>query len=175
MRAFISWTVAALLAGCASSATTRMHSLLPPPAPGGSTATSAAAGGWEIAPVQLPAQVDRPQWVLRLADDSLQVLEHERWIAPLADEVRAAVAARLPSSGAPLRITLDVQRFDAALGRYSRVEAAWSVRQADGRSWRCQATLLEAATAGVPGLAAAHRAVFAQLGDRIAASLVKAC
>ena len=116
MKALGSWLVVALLAGCASSATTRMHSLLPPPAPGGSTATSAAAGGWEIAPVQLPAQVDRPQWVLRLADDSLQVLEHERWIAPLADEVRAAVAARLPSSGAPLRITLDVQRWATPLG-----------------------------------------------------------
>lgn len=161
----------ALLGACASSTTTRLHSLLPPPATGASTATVAAARGWELAPVQLPAQVDRPQWVLRRADDSLQVLEHERWIAPLGDEIHAAVAARLAGGGPPLRITLDVQRFDAALGRYSRVEAAWTVRQGDGRSWRCQATLsVQPAGDGVPALAAAHRALFAQLGDRIAAS-----
>ncbi len=171
MRCLAPCVVALLLAGCASSATTRFHSLLPAPEAGATVPVAAAPQRWELS-VSVPAQVDRPQWVLRGRDDALLVLEHERWIAPLADEIQSAVAERLKAApGGPGRIALDVQRFDAVLGRSSRVQAAWSIRLPDGGTKRCQVTLTENAGEGMAALAGAHRAAFARLGDAIAASI----
>ena len=49
----------------------------------------------DVLPVSVPPQVDQPQWLVRAPDDSLQMLEQERWAAPLRDEIRSAVAERL--------------------------------------------------------------------------------
>ncbi len=171
MKHLAPWIAALALAGCASSATTRFHSLLPAPVAGTAAAVASAPPRWDLS-VQVPAQVDRPQWVLRGRDEALLVLEYERWIAPLADEIQAAVAERLKSApGGPGRIALDVQRLDAAPGRFSRIEADWTLRLADGSTRRCRAVVVEPAGESVAALAAAHRAAFARLGDSIAASL----
>ena len=110
----------AFAAGCASAPATRLHSLLTADA---RAASAAPALAWQLAPVTMPAQVDRPQLVVRAADDSLVVLEQERWIAPLADEMHAAIAERLVqrfglgAAGTPLRVRVEVQRFDSVPGR----------------------------------------------------------
>ena len=80
----------------------------------------------------VPAQVDQPQFVVRRADDTLAVLEQERWIAPVQDEIRAALIEHLsvrlgPPGAAPRagardwRVAIDVQRFDSAPGRSTLV------------------------------------------------------
>jgi uncharacterized protein len=194
---------ALLLAGCASEAVTRFHSLLPVPVMDaqGAAATvlgvqsgaqsgaqadrqtlamprAAPARGWELLPVTLPVQVDRPQWVLRRQDQTLQVLEHERWVAPLADEVHAALVQQLlqsPAGGTPaqppVRITLELLRWDAMLGAYSRIDAQWTLNASTGAPRNCRTTVQQAAGAGLDGMAAAHRAAIAQLGRSLAASL----
>jgi len=173
--------VAAALAGCASQPPVRFHSLLPAV----SAATSAPAAGTplvvELGPVTVPAAVDQPQWVLRAGDDSLRVLEGERWVAPLRDELRAAVMARLaerfnavdartqpgPASGWRLRI--EVQRFESMLGREAWLEAAWSATSVATpvRTVACTSRLHEPAGPDVPSIAAAHRRAVQRLADLI--------
>jgi AcrR family transcriptional regulator len=93
--AAIGIAVLALLAGCGSAQPPRYHTLMPAPASTARTPAPAGSLAWEVLPVAVPAGVDQPQWVVRTVDGSLAVLEQERWIAPLGEEIRAAVADRL--------------------------------------------------------------------------------
>jgi len=88
----------ALLAGCGSAQPPHLSLM---PAPSSSARPVAAAGSlaWEVLPVAVPVGVDQPQWVVRTVDGSLAVVELERRIAPLGDEVRAAVTDLLPGAG----------------------------------------------------------------------------
>jgi len=182
------WAMALVLAlaGCASQAPVRFHSLLPAPAASAPAPTAAAPLVVELGPVTVPAAVDQPQWVLRAADDSLRVMEDERWIAPLRDELRAAVMARLaerfnavdartrpgPASGWRLRI--EVQRFESVVGREAWLEAAWSATSvaAPVRTLGCTSRLHEAAAGDVPAIAAAHRRAVQRLADQIGERLL---
>jgi uncharacterized lipoprotein YmbA len=169
---------ALVAAGCASVPPTRFHTLLPAPGATSTSATSVPAG-WELLPVGVPVQVAQPQLVVRLADDTLAVLEHERWIAPLADELRAAIAERLARAPATastrVRISVDVTRFESAPGRYARIEADWGLRPptGGGETLRCRGVFDQAVGPGLPALSAGHRAAVAELGDAIAATLAK--
>lgn len=177
-----------MAAGCATTPTTRFHTLLPAPVAAVSRATpTTPAQAWELGPVTVPLQVDQPQFVVRMPDDTLAVLEYERWIAPLGDEIRGALIQRIGSAfavnptsaaapaaqGKPWRVAIDVQRFDSAVGRYARLETEWAIRPADGSGpmLRCRSVFEQPVAAGVPALAAGHRAAVAQLGDTLAAVL----
>jgi uncharacterized lipoprotein YmbA len=176
----------ALAVGCASEPPTRYYSLLAA-ADDARAATPAAAQAvaWQLAPVTMPAQVDRPQFVVRAADDSLVVLEQQRWIAPLAAEMHAALAERLvqrfgvaaaESNGdrgaaTPLRVRVDVQRFDSAPGRYARLVADWSVQAETAPALVCRFEAEHPVGAGFGELAAGHRRAIAGLADAIAAAV----
>lgn len=175
------------LIGCGTAPPTRLHSLLPSPAAASASATvisTPAAASWELAGISLPAQVDQPQWLVRLADDSLVSLEHDRWVAPLTDEIRGALAQHITAAlqAAPLpnvvpaarwRMGVEVMRLDAAPGRYSRWDVAWTLQRAGAATpaLRCRGVFEQAAAAGLPALAAAHRANVARLGATLAADL----
>lgn len=167
---------ALLLAACSSTPVTRFHTLRSePPAGAASTATKAAQPPWEVS-VAVPPQVDTPQWVVQRADGTLAVLEHDRWVSSLADEVRTALEDGLRAApAAPARVAVDVRRLDAKLGRESRIEAAWTLTLPDGRRLRCEATLVEPAAGGLVEMAAAHRAGVAALARRIGASSAGSC
>jgi uncharacterized lipoprotein YmbA len=167
--------LALLLAACTTVPPTRFHTLLPPlearpPAP-------ATAAPWQLLPVTIPAQVDRPQFVLRSADGSLAVLEQERWIAPLADELGGALTDALArrlgpaSTGDPWQVAVDVQRFESVPGRLARLDAAWSVRRGAAAPLRCLATLEQPAGADAASLAEAHRRAVQALGAQIGAAV----
>ena len=182
--AAIGVTVLALLAGCGSAQPPRYHTLMPaaqstvrPPAPTGSLA-------WEVLPVAIPAGVDQPQWVVRTVDGSLAVLEQERWIAPLGEEIRAAVADRLTQEvGTPAvsaesrkrwRIRIDVQRFESAPGREARLEATWTLSSdADATAaLRCRGEFVQPLSAGgYLALATGHQQAVARLADVIGSEL----
>ncbi len=182
------WRLAAcaaalVLAACASAPVTRFHSLVPaeaaPPA-----AATASAVSWTLLPVDIPVQVRRPQLVVRLADDTLAVLEHDRWIAPLDEELRAAIGERLATRLGPpaaahaggadaarWRIDVQVLRFDSAAKRHARLTADWAIR---GRTagLSCRATVEEAVGAdSVDALVQAHQRVAGRLADTMAAAL----
>ena len=186
---------AAVLAmgGCASGGPpVHLHSLMP-----GELAPRAAAvaGRVPIAialeAIRLPAQVDQPQWLVRLPDDSLAALEQERWASPLRDELRQALLEELAvhagaveghgsAAGAvpPVRIGLDLRRFDSIVGREARIEGSWTLSPglASGAvvspPIRCDWLLREPASGGMAALAAAHRRAVVRLADGIGDALV---
>jgi uncharacterized lipoprotein YmbA len=173
----------AVFVGCASTSTpARFHTLLPPADDAAPRTRVAPAVRVEVAPVTLPVQVDVAQLVVRLPDDSMRALEHERWIAPLADEMRNALALRIDAAiaqapaaaaaAAPWRVTLEVQRFDSALGGSASLQAVWSLQQpGSGTGLRCQVNDREAVGSGPAALVAAHRAIIERLGDAIGRAL----
>jgi uncharacterized protein len=171
-----------VLGACSSVALPRFHSLMPAPAAStGPVAKVTPAGtlAWEILPVTLPPGVDQPQWVVRSVDGSLVVLEQERWVGPLGEEVRAAVSAQLvellgpPAAGAvkPWRVAIEVQRFESAPGREALVDVVWSVAS-DRAALRCRVEFVDAVGAdGYLALAAGHRNSMARLAGAIAEAL----
>lgn len=180
MRAWIAASLIAL-AGCASQPPVRFHSLLPAVSSPASAPTAGAPLVVELGPVTVPAAVDQPQWVLRAGDDSLRVLEGERWVAPLRDELRAAVMARLaerfnvvdartrPGAASGWRLRIEVQRFESVLGREAWIEAAWSATSVATpiRTLACTSRLHETAGSDPTSIAAAHRRAVQRLADQI--------
>lgn len=169
------------LAACGSAPPTSFLTLLPP-APA-AAATPAAHLAWEVLPVALPAQADQPQFALRRADGTLVLLEHDRWIAPLADELRAALLDGLSQRlGPPLesagagklwRIRVDVQRFDSGPGGRIRDDIDWALSGSAGgkADLQCRSVFDAPAGDGAPALAAAHREAVAKLAQAIAVAL----
>jgi uncharacterized lipoprotein YmbA len=177
--------LSALAAGCSSPPATRYYTLMPPPT-AGDRAAAAPRLDWTLLPVVVPAQIDQPQWVVRKPDGSLAVLEQERWIAPLGDELRGAIVERLTRSlgppraaasadGAPQwRIRVEVQRFDLIPNQEARLAADWSVR-GEGAATICHADISKP----VPGLdyidlARGQQRAISQLADAIGAALLAA-
>jgi uncharacterized lipoprotein YmbA len=171
----------ALLCGCAQPAPTRFHTLLPD-WQAGAIAPRAAAPGWSLGALRVPVQLDRPQLVLLTGDGTLAVVERERWLAPLGDELRAALEQDLqralgPGDAGPAaerwEIDVDVRRFESALGAEARLEAQWTLGRAGtaGDGSVCRLRIAQPAPGDVPALAAAHRAALARLAEAISASL----
>jgi len=170
------------LAGCAS-APLHYYTLVAP-AGGSEPAAAASPLSFELMPVNVPAQVDQPQLVVRQGGQGVALLGGERWIAPLADEVRSALSADLVRQlhGADLsgmaagekprlRIKLDVRRFDSAPGAYALIDAAWSVRAAAGdppATLACTTRVRETVGPGYPALVQGHQRAIAQIAAQIA-------
>jgi uncharacterized lipoprotein YmbA len=175
--------VAAGLAACASDPPTRFHSLQS--ATAADTAASAPQRFVDLGPVAVPPAVDQPQWVVRLPDGSLRVLEQERWVAPLRDELRAALLAGLRerqatgdarTAASPVppawRVRVDVTRFDTAAGQGAWLEARWTAVPPSGSAgFACEVSLKESSENDPLALAAAHRKAAGRLADRLGASL----
>ena len=174
-----------LAAGCASSGpVVHLHSLMPvdPPV---RLHPSMAPMPIVLEPVRLPAQVDQPQWLVQLPDDSLVALEQERWASPLGDEFRQALLEELGAhagvidgrggNGAePARVAVELRRFDSLPGREARIEGTWTIRGAGstGESQRCEWLYRESAPGGMIALARAHRRAVVRLADAIGDALL---
>lgn len=182
-RAALLGLALACLVACSSPQPPRFHSLVPAPAAAAAPAKVLPAGGlsWEMLPVTVPPGVDQPQWVVRSVDGSLVVLEQERWLAPLAEEVRAALAARMRAQlGAPAgkaapdwRVRVELSRLEAAPAREARIDVTWTIVGADGGvATLCRGEFVEVPTAeGYLALAAGLRAAVSRAGDAVALSL----
>lgn len=170
------------LAGCAS-APLRYYTLVAPAAE--APAASPAPYPFELLPVDVPAQVDVPQLVVREGGQGMLPLGGQRWIAPLNEEIRGALAADLarslgvadlsglPGNGAPrLRIKLDVRRFDSVPGQWALIDAAWSLRLTGGSGGQdvlvCSSRVSEPVGAGYDALVQGHQRALAELAARIA-------
>jgi uncharacterized lipoprotein YmbA len=183
---------ALLLAACSAPKPERFHSLLASVRPSASAPSASAPFAnapviIDVLPVSVPPLVDQPQWVVRAADDTLQVLEQERWAAPLREELRSALAEQLvarwgavnlqtlPQPASTVwRVRVDVQRFESMASGETRLESTWSVLppQRDAKALVCTSSLREsAADPGAPALAAAHRRALVRLADAIGQNL----
>lgn len=175
----------ALLALTACASAPIHYYTLVAPADDRSSATAPASLPFELLPVSVPAQVDQPQLVVRQGGQGVALLEGQRWIAPLADEVRDALSADLAralnsrdisalagNDKPSVRIKLDLHRFDSRLGRYAMIEGAWSVRllhSAHPASISCTSRISEPVGATYPALVQGHQQAINQLAMQIAA------
>jgi hypothetical protein len=181
----VRWIPILLLAtmGCAS-APSKFYAL---------ESTASASGGVSVrdavivGPVSIPAAVDRPEFVVQVAQNRVQVDEFNRWIAPLGDGIARTVSADLVAllgttevATAPLanfqpiyRVTIDVQRFESTQGEAALVEAVWVVRRTTSGAGRAGRTVAREPVQGegFDALAAAHSRAIATLSGDIAAAI----
>jgi uncharacterized lipoprotein YmbA len=176
-----------MLAACASSPV-RFYTLVNPD---GERASAADATGgkaltFDLSPVHIPAQVDLPQLVVREGGQRLAVLEADRWIAPLGDEVHAALAGALARDlpgedltgvagavPAMLHVRVNLRRFDSVAGSAATIEAAWSLRAGTAASPTflvCTSTISESVGPGYDALVQGHQRALGRLADQIAAA-----
>ena len=173
-----------LLAGC-GSAPTHFYTLLPA-AQQQAGAVVPAPFASDVEPVGVPAEVDQAAWLVRTGPGLVALLDSEQWAAPLADELRVALAdeltrqlgAREAEGGAgqyttPVyRIQLDVRRFDATPGQYALIEADWHVARRDGaQHLSCSSRVSQAVGPGYAALALGHQRAVAMIADAIAAAV----
>ena len=170
------------------NATLPHRPLLPPPGAVEAAPTDARASAdatvlfYDFAPVTIPQQVSQPQFVVRNPDDTLTMLERQRWIAPLSDEIRGAIAERLsrrykeqlsrnalPNERAVVRLNVDVLRFEAMPGREIRVEATWTLKTTGDNpvGLRCQTEVRQSIGPGYEVMTAGYRSAMTLLADDI--------
>jgi hypothetical protein len=91
--------------------------------------------------VAIPDLLDRPQIVMRVGPNGADVLDDDRWVAPLPDLLRRALAADLtarlgngaviapglPSGPSVRRITISILEFDTGSDGQSVLDASWTV------------------------------------------------
>jgi len=138
--------LAVVLAGCSRSPRVTFYTLEPGPQVE-TAAAATAAPTVVVGPVTLPALVDRPQLVVRIAPNRVEILETHRWAEPLKSEIPSLIAENLKrllgssrvssylqhtGSDAEYRVVVDIQRFESAPGKAVIVEADWSLRRAGG-------------------------------------------
>ncbi|AIY42895.1 hypothetical protein LT85_3737 [Collimonas arenae] len=137
---------AALLSGCASPEV-RYYTLAREPAAGIATASISIQARQpmliEVAPVRVPERLNRSNLLLKNANGSLKLMEQDRWLAPLPDELRDALSQQLQASLgavdtyhqdiaglAPLyRITIEVVNLDAEPGKRVNAIINWTVQR----------------------------------------------
>ena len=175
---------AGLVAGCASSQPVHFHTLMPT-AESANARPARPAFFVDVRPVGVPAQADRQPFVLR-SGSAINLIENERWAAPLGDELRSAMSARLThelgtedvgdhalSSDIPvLKIRIDVQRFDAVFADHVSIDATWTMRSArgDGSDVVCSTEQRVAVGSGYDALVEGYQELLERLAASIASS-----
>ncbi|PHN61824.1 PqiC family protein [Pseudomonas viridiflava] len=144
----------------------------------------------EVLKVSVPVQVDSPELVVRRNDTGLDILENDRWSAPLADEYQAAMTDRLErrlgthnsshltnTEKLPvISVKIKVRRFESLPGQYDFVDAVWSLteRRGGGREARtlsCSSEFSKPAAADLNSVVMAHQKVLDELAEVIARTL----
>jgi len=181
---------ALLLAACASTTGSQYFSLVDSHAQ--LSATHEATGkpiAIHLQPVELPAQIDRPQIVLSTAgSDALMLLNESVWAAPLSNEIRQAMslsladqldAISIDSMRAPQglkvwSIGFTVNRFEMRNGEEAALEATWKLTapSAKGSVQLCRAMATQPVTEnGVAPLVEAQKTLLQRFSRAIAANI----
>ncbi len=179
----VSITFIAAAAGCAS-APAHFYTL-----DSAATADAAPAARYAVlvGPVSVPAAVDRPEFVVQVAPNRVDIDEFNRWAAPLNDAIARAIAgdlavllgmqdvavAPLPNFNPAYRVTINVQRFESIQGEAALVDAVWTVSKVGGGPPRSGRTVARESVQGkgYDTLAAAHSRALAKLSGDIAAAI----
>jgi uncharacterized lipoprotein YmbA len=183
-------TLAALLslAGCGSPPKITYYTLAPS-AYGTPTvaARETALVSIAVGPVTLPDLVDRPQLVVRSAENQVALLDQHRWAEPLKRQIPRVLAGHLSRLlGTPrvsvypagaglsgdLRVRVDIQRFESVPGSEVMLEAFWSITPPGGEARLGRSTLrVPVAETGYAALVAAHGVALQRLSEELAESI----
>ena len=179
------------LGACSSPAPIHYYTLLPPtavPPAAASAAVTQPPSSFliDVLPVGLPEHLDQQSLVVRKSSGggAVSVLDEERWVGPLGDELRNALSVQLAErlgtqdvsglgSSADqkvLRIKVQIRRMDAWLGNQVQLEAGWSLGLAQGSKARlvCQGRFTEPTQDGYPALVQAQQRAVGAMAARIA-------
>lgn len=170
--------------GCAT-ATARFYTL-------GSTAAATGAPPLGarilVGPVSVPSAVDRPQFVVQVDPNRVEIDEFNVWAAPLGEGIARVVAndlgvllgskdvaiAGIANFAPDWRVTIDVQRFDSVPGSTVSIDAIWSVTPtASGKKPRAGRSSVQENVAGADysAIAAAHSRALSKLSGDIATAI----
>ncbi|GKW39435.1 PqiC family protein [Pectobacterium carotovorum] len=192
---FCQLVVITLLSAC-SSPPVRYHTLLAPASPVATlfpmaNTTHAAPFFIDVLPVGVPAQIDTSQLVIRQGDSGAVVLDNDRWLSPLSEEIRTALSADLTqrlntqdvsglvrSADTPVvRIHLQVRRFDSWPSQSVTFDADWSLSAVGEENARarllCRSQFTEQAAGGDTAMLHAQQQVITRLAEQIAATATR--
>ncbi len=211
--------IATLVLGCASCSSalpTHFYTLIYPSSTEGPSSTAAAAPlpsaekknappakpaakfYIEVGAVQIPAQVDRPQFVITTTAGQVEIKEQQRWAAPLQDEIRQVLSDTLMSRLATFdvaqthlakdlpiyRVTAKVQRFTSTLASAhlptsgsASVSVLWHVRllsaspTQQASALTCHSFATESVKPTYNAIASGHRRALQRIAQEIAAAI----
>lgn len=139
--------------------------------------------------VTIPTELDRSQIVRRLDQTRLQIVEGDRWAAPLDETIRRVLsndlAARLPPGAVAnpnepsigekrQSLAVDISEFYGDSTCSVTLRAAWTVKQSDAQTLRGTEEIKASAAgtcASAGPIPAAMSQALGQLSDRIAAAV----
>ncbi|WP_237703467.1 membrane integrity-associated transporter subunit PqiC [Dickeya dadantii] len=138
-----------------------------------------------VLPVDVPAQVDRQQVVIRTGQDGAMILDGDRWLSPLSDEIHTALSSLLAqrlgvsnASGQPLprdapalRIHMQIRRFDSWPGQFVSLDADWSLTAKNGDKHlklSCRSQLTERAAGDLTQLFSAWQKIIERVATQMA-------
>lgn len=187
MERLVPLLAAALLGALAASCASKPSHFYTLESVAAATDAPAASYAVIVGPVNIPASVDRPEMVVQVAPNQVELLEFDRWASPLGEAIARTVAGDLSTllgtprvaSGpvanfaADYRVTLDVQRFDAKAGDGVEVDTVWVVKPASGNTVRTGRTTTRepARGPGYDALAGAYSRALAQLSEDVATAI----
>jgi len=181
--------VAGLLVGCGSSPEPRFYTLSAGGIPASDRSEKALAEYTvAVGPVTLPEMVDRPQLVVRVGANQVELLDQHRWAEPLKSEIPRVVAENLAqllsarqvvtyphnaSFTAEYRVFLDIQHFDSAPGQAVTIDTLWTVRSPSGGEPKTGRSVARESTNGdgYDAIVAAHGRALATVSREIAESI----
>jgi uncharacterized lipoprotein YmbA len=158
----------ALLGGCSSSPKPSFYTLSSEAVP---MADAKATYSVAVGPLSLPGMLDRPQMVVRVDANRVEIDEFHRWAGPLQQDLTRVIltSSQAGAGDADYRVAVDVQRFDTAPGSGVTIEAAWTIRRKGG-SFKSGHTVAEepVATKDFDALVAAHSRALVRISRDIA-------
>jgi uncharacterized lipoprotein YmbA len=183
-RFALAWLVSVGV-GC-TSAPVRYYTLTPPPDK--TLPASDPSVAIDVRVVHTPPQLNRPELMVRTGPTEVTLLENERWASTVNDEIKDAVRLALQrrlgrTTGlrpafTKLALDIDVQHFEAELGRYALLEVSWSAtlsatgqRSNGARATTCTFQAAENIRTGYAGMVEGYQREIAALADAIVAVL----
>jgi uncharacterized lipoprotein YmbA len=175
------------MTGCASSPPLHYYTLSGVPASTRLTATGNTVPV-RLDRVTIPTELDRSQLVRRVDATRLQIMDNDRWAAPLEDTIRRVLsvdlASRLPaemvanpyepSVGEKRQsLSVDIEEFYGDPTCAVTLRASWLLKQPDNQSSRgTEETKIPAnGTCNTEALPKLMSQALAQLSDRIATAI----
>ena len=175
----------AVLSACASPPV-RFHTLGIAEGAGGETGASRSAWLIDIQSVHVAAPADGNRLAVQRGPERVDILEQERWVSPLGDEMRGGLSTRVTSrlntidvhrvahpEGTPVyRVAVDVQRVESWPASHVLLDATWTVDAGSGQpALTCRSIVRAGASAGYDALVDANRHALDTLALGIAAGI----
>jgi uncharacterized protein len=182
LRFALAW-LASVCVGC-TSAPVRYYTMTSPPDQTLSVPETTLA--IDVRVVHTPPQLKRSELMVRSGPTEVTLLENERWASPVNDEIKDALRLELQrrrgrmtglrAAFTKLTIDIDVQHFEAELGKYALLEASWSAtlsatgqRSNGARITTCSFQSDEKIRTGYTGIVEGYQREIAALAEAIVA------